>query len=365
MKLLCIQLFVLVCLYCFPAAAQESNPSTTTSAPVAATDSVTMAELQARVIQLETRGKKWDNILAHLPRISGYMQLGYDGGTDVSSFCIKSVRLSLAGDIAPKIDYYLQLELASPKIVDAFMRYRPFDELNIQLGGFKLPFSIENTEYHPLNCEFISLPIALTRLVGFNDLCGLDGTGRDLGAMLYGSFFKKEGYNILSYNLGIFNGEGVQIHDANKSKDIAARLMVRPVRGLLISGSYYRGEYGREYITRERYSVGACYDYGRFIVRSEYFGGTTDAIDSEGWYALGGFRATKSLLVAARYDTFTEDTEENYTGINDTRRTDYTAGLTWQPFKYLRCQLNYVYQDYSASEIKNRHVVQLLFTGIF
>ena len=53
---------------------------------------------------------------------------------------IKRVRLNLAGAIAPKLDYRVQIEFASPKIVDAYLCYKPFDELNVQLGEYKLPF---------------------------------------------------------------------------------------------------------------------------------------------------------------------------------------------------------------------------------
>lgn len=53
---------------------------------------------------------------------------------------IKRVRLNLAGVIAPKLDYRVQVEFASPKIVDAYLCYKPFDELNVQLGEYKLPF---------------------------------------------------------------------------------------------------------------------------------------------------------------------------------------------------------------------------------
>lgn len=149
----------------------------------------------------------------------------------------------------------MQIEFASPKIVDAYVRYRPFDQLNFQLGEFKLPFSVENTEYPPLKYEFIEYPLSLRRLMGFDDICGLSATGRDMGAMLCGSFFKRKDFSILSYNFGVFNGEGLNIKDKNKSKDIVARLTLRPVAGLQIAGSYYWGEYGADYLKRVRYGA--------------------------------------------------------------------------------------------------------------
>ena len=238
--------------------------------------------------------------------------------------------------------------------------------MNFQLGEFKLPFSVENTEYPPLKYEFIEYPLSLRRLMGFDDICGLSATGRDMGAMLCGSFFKRKDFSILSYNFGVFNGEGLNIKDKNKSKDIVARLTLRPVAGLQIAGSYYWGEYGADYLKRVRYGAGACYDRGPLVVRAEYICGTTGLpggsgeLDSDGWYAAGGWRATRTLMPVVRYDTFRENTSAS-----DSRQTNYTAGLLWQPVKFLRCQLNYTYEDYASRAASNRNVVSLMFTGIF
>ena len=184
--------------------------------------------------------------------------------------------------------------------------------------------------------------------------------------MLCGSFFKRKDFSILSYNFGVFNGEGLNIKDKNKSKDIVARLTLRPVAGLQIAGSYYWGEYGADYLKRVRYGAGACYDRGPLVVRAEYICGTTGLpggsgeLDSDGWYAAGGWRATRTLMPVVRYDTFRENTSAS-----DSRQTNYTAGLLWQLVKFLRCQLNYTYEDYASRAASNRNVVSLMFTGIF
>ena len=325
----------------------------------------TVAELSAEVGALKARASAWDRILSRLPRISGYVQTGYEWSETSSTFFIKRVRLNLAGDIARKLDYRIQIEFCGPKIVDAYIRYRPFDELNFQLGEYKLPFSIENTEYVPLRYEFIEYPLPLRRLMGFNDICGLSATGRDMGAMLYGSFFKRKEFSILSYNFGVFNGEGLNTKDRNKSKDLVARLTLCPVPGLQVAGSCYWGEYGADYLKRVRYGAGACYDRGPVVLRGEYICGTTGLpaggeLDSDGWYAVGGWRVTPALMPALRYDTFLENTSASAS-----RQTNYTAGVTWQPVKYLRCQLNYTYEDYASRAAANRNVVSLMLSGIF
>ena len=122
----------------------------------------------------------------------------------------------------------------------------------------------------------------------------------------------------------------------------------------------YWGEYGEDYLKRIRYGAGACYDYGRLVLRGEYICGTTGDLDSEGWYAVAGWRVTRTLLPAVRYDTFLEDCSRG-----SSRQTNYTAGLTWQPVKYLRCQLDYTYEDFAARDVAGRNVVALMLSGIF
>ena len=88
--------------------------------------------------------------------------------------------------------------------------------------------------------------------------------------------------------------------------------------------------------------------------------GSPPLADSDGWYAVGGWRVTPSLMSVVRYDTFLENSSESAS-----RQTNYTAGVVWQPVKYLRCQLNYTYEDYASRAAANRNVVSLMLSGIF
>lgn len=305
--------------------------------------------LDQRVEKLEKRTSTWDKILAHLPTVSGYLQLRYDwreGGT--STFYVKRVRLNLTGEIIRPLTYRVQIEFASsPKLVDTYLQYSPFQQLNVKVGMYKVPFSIENTDYAPLRLELIEYPLVLARMMGLNDVSGLKTTGRDTGATLFGGFLKRDGYNIINYDLGVFNGEGINFKDKNSSKDVAARLNIRPTKNLLLSGSYYWGEVGENYEKRERYGAGACYEHPRFVVRGEWMGGktglpeSTEVMESNGWYTMVGFRATRTLMPVVRYESFTLDNNN----ASATRQNNITAGLTWQPLKQFRFQVNYTYED--------------------
>lgn len=362
-------------------------PASSDSAAGTAAETPSLESLAAEVAALKAQAAARDarlDRLDRLPRLSGYVQAGYEWSDESSSFFIKRVRLDLRGDIARKLDYRVQLEFASsPKIVDAYLQYRPFRQLNFKLGEYKIPFTIENTDYVPLKFELIEYPLALQRLMGFAEPIGgrMDGgvmqggetlkdTGRDMGLTLYGTLVECEGRALLSYDVGVLNGAGINLKDNNRSKDVVTRLMFRPVRGLTLSGSWYGGEYGADCLERQRVSAGVCYDHGRGVVRGEWIGGRTGyaateeyaagTFDSSGWYVLGGVRVTPSLMPVVRYDTLLSDTASD-----DSRQTNWTAGILWHPVKYLRCQLNYTYEHYAAPGIADRNVVAVMFSGIF
>lgn len=373
-----------------PAAAPATGASVVGTAPVPASAAAPAAEtpslepLAAEVAALKAHSAAHTARLERIPRISGYVQAGYEWSDGSSSFFIKRVRLDLRGALARTLDYRVQLEFASsPKIVDAYLHYKPFRQLNFKLGEYKIPFTIENTDYVPLKFELIEYPLALQRLMGFAEPIGgryvggamqggetLKDTGRDMGLTLHGSFFPCGERALLSYDVGVFNGAGINLRDNNRSKDVVARLTLRPVRGLTLSGSWYGGEYGADCLERQRVSAGVCYDRGRGVVRGEWIGGRTGyaateeyaagTFDSSGWYVLGGVRLTPTLMPVVRYDTLLPDTASA-----DSRQTNWTAGILWHPVRPLRCQLNYTYEHYAAPGMADRNVVAVMLTGIF
>lgn len=359
-------------------------PASSDSAAGTAAETPSLESLAAEVAALKAQAAARDARLDRLPRLSGYVQAGYEWSDGSSSFFIKRVRLDLRGALARTLDYRVQLEFASsPKIVDAYLQYRPFRQLNFKLGEYKIPFTIENTDYVPLKFELIEYPLALQRLMGFAEPIGgryvggamqggetLKDTGRDMGLTLHGSFFPCGERALLSYDVGVLNGAGINLRDNNRSKDVVARLALRPVRGLTLSGSWYGGEYGADCLERQRVSAGVCYDRGRGVVRGEWIGGRTGyaateeyaagTFDSSGWYVLGGVRLTPTLMPVVRYDTLLPDTASA-----DSRQTNWTAGILWHPVRPLRCQLNYTYEHYAAPGMTDRNVVAVMLTGIF
>ena len=304
---------------------------------------------------LETRLSKLEKMLEKLPDISGYINMRYqynsaDGGSN--SFDIRRVRLSLQGNINPQIDYKLQAEFAyTPKILDAFVQWKPLNALNIKAGQYKLPFSIENP-YSPLKLETADYSQAVNELIPYSNGAG----GRDIGVSLWGGFLKKEGYNLIDYNVGVFNGSGINNLDNNKKKSFVGTLSIHPVKELTIAGSYYFGGITKNSLTEDayRFSGGIRYENDRWLFRSEYIGGKTGRVRSGGYYAIAGFRFIPKLQGVLKYDSYQHDIHDK-----DTRSTHYIVGLNYSVIRYLQLHVNYAYRENRMAGNSNYIALQL------
>ena len=329
---------------------------------------------------LSIRG--WMNIQYDYER-----QLQNDGLTlkELNTFNVRRARLDIKGNINPHLEFRLQGDFAvSPKMVDGFVKVKLAKYFNIQAGQFKIPFTFENPQ-SPLTLEGIEYAQVISKLSGYSDVCHVAtySGGRDVGLMLYGDLFSFENNGkeipILTYKLGVFNGNGMNKKDANLGKDIAGSIEICPgVKGLMLAASYYDGNYlldndfeindtltikqKNENAERNRLTFGGKYENGRLTIRSEYIYGKTNMankdgiylLESDGFYVAAGYwfdiKCEKSgnvqrIRPVARYDFFREDMTE----IN-TNSTYYMVGIDWWPYKNLRLLVNYTLKDKVAND---------------
>ena len=175
------------------------------------------------------------------------------------------------------------------------------------------------------------------------------GDQRDIGLWAHYDFGK------FSYKLGIYNGEGPNLLDSDKYKDIALRLTVSPAKWLSIGASGQRTLTGNSNKTHTVAGGDIAFQAAGFTANLEFYwrrltSGTEGINDnnSMGVYGALAYLFESSIggwQLAIRYDLFDPDTdndEDNY--------WRFTGGLNYLfPQKGARLILNYIHTNQSLS----------------
>lgn len=314
-------------------------------------------------------------------KLSGYAltQYQYSGqkGAESNSFNLRLGRVSLDGRIAKDFFWKIQLQVngntstlgSSPRLVDLFAEWQKYDFFKVKIGQYKLPFTFENP-MNPIDQGFMSYAQNITKLAGFSDRAGGHASnGRDIGVQLQGDFLKNaNGRNILHYQVGVFNGQGINVKDVDNQKNIVGGIWVMPVKGMRIGAFGWTGSYARKgtwtdglntaeiengksfsgtrKLAQNRYAFSFEYKVSDWTVRSEYIHSTGYAfakslnntndenstncnISKDGNKAQGVYGLviapiiSKKLYAKARYDMYEP------TGDTQKMKTQYEVGLNW------------------------------------
>ena len=276
-----------------------------------------------------------------------------------NGFDIRRVYLNATGSVSKVISYKLQADLAgTPRVLDAYVDWKPTTFIGLQVGQFKVPYTLENP-YSPTTLETADNSQVITALV--TDIDGNKNNGRDIGLSVNGSLFLQKGFNLIEYKLGAFNGNVINALDNNSSKDYVGSLLINPLKSVSLSASYYGGEYGPESTkyNRNRTAFGARYDDGKLLVRGEYLNGATNSKNSEGYYLVAAYYVTNQLQPVLKYDFYQSDK----TNVNSPI-TNYLVGLNYWATPKVRVQANYTHKDFKdgSKTDTDYFVAQLLLT---
>ena len=166
-------------------------------------------------------------------KLSGYAIVEYKGQDQKlvksNTFNLRYLRLALEGRIAKHFFWKVQMQAngqtstlgKSPRLVDLYGEWQKYEFLRIKVGQFKRPFTFENP-INPIDQGFYNYSQGIRFLAGMSDRTGEHpSNGRDIGIQLQGDFLKNSnGRNLLHYQVGIFNGEGINTTDGDNKKDI-------------------------------------------------------------------------------------------------------------------------------------------------
>lgn len=317
----------------------------------------------------QTKAPAWINNV----KLSGYImtQYQYSGqdGAESNGFGTRFTRLTLDGRAST--DWYWKVQLQfngntstlslSPRIVDAFAEWQKYSFFMVKAGQFKRPFTFESP-MSPIDQGFMGFAQNVSKLSYFSDRSGaVASNGRDLGLQIQGDFLKNaNGRNLLHYQVGVFNGQGINTKDVDQRKDIVGGVWVMPVAGMRLGvfgseGSYARKgtwtdeqgntQTGTRSLPQHRYAISAEYKFSDWTVRSEYIHSTGKAFKTtynssadaakadvnealgskaDGVYALVIAPVIRQKLYAkARYDLYRPSASWSNS------RTQYEAGLNF------------------------------------
>ena len=289
-------------------------------------------------------------------KFSGYGMVQYQAsdkdGAESNAFNLRLVRMALEGRAHEDFYWKVQMQIngntydpdkssTDIRLVDLFGEWQKYEFFKVQAGQFKRPFTFENP-MHPITQGFMSYSQNVSKLAGFSDRCGGNASnGRDIGVQIQGDFLKNaEGRNLLHYQVGVFNGEGINQKDKDNRKDIIGGMWVMPIKGMRIGAFGWTGS--RAGVgEKNRYALSGEYTQNDWTFRSEY-------IHSQGWnaahtsdkadgiYALCIAPIQKNKLhVKARYDLYREAKEWGQS------KTMYEVGADYMFTKNLQINLEY------------------------
>ena len=304
-------------------------------------------------------------------KFSGYGMLQYQAqdpeGNHTNSFNLRLARFILDGKIGD-FDWRAQIQGTNVKgpgeptvqLVDLYAEWRKYPEFKVRAGQFKRAFTYENPT-HPITQGWYSYANVINNLSGFGDRTGEKSSGgRDIGIQVSGDLLPNaDGRRLLHYQVGVYNGEGINQKDKDNKKDIIGGMWVMPIKGLRIGAFGWTGTRGemastytdangtKQSITvisarKNRYALSAEYDKDEYTFRAEYlhsqgWGSNLDLGDkADGWYAFGIVPVIKSKLHAkSRYQTYRDNKEWNRA------KTMYEVGLNYYFTKNLQLNAEY------------------------
>ena len=324
-----------------------------------------------------TRIAKIENVVSKLPKMQLFInpRLTYnDNQATPVGFDIRRVQFTVNGKIMKNLEYNLMAEFAgSPKLLNVNAAWTPLKELQIRAGQFKIPFTLESA-YSRSVFESYDNSQAVNQYTFYSkDPSGISSNGRDIGVSLYGGFIARKGYNIINYDIGIFNGNGINLKNNNRDINYVGRLNINPINPVTISGSFINGRFGdmkTEKVKKiERYAAGARYEDKRHLLRAEYITSQTEVnapagasyptemLKGHGAYVIGGYYFIPDVLQGLlKYDYIQTDKNKD-----STKKTDYYAGANYffQKGKSSHIQLFYCYSDIPGKANENQILAQL------
>ncbi len=294
---------------------------------------------------------KWyDNI-----KLSGYGMLQFQASdkkwAEDNTFNLRLMRLIVDGKISD-FDWRVQMQGTSNagpgnptmQLVDLYTEWNRFKAFRVKVGQFKRAFTFENP-MNPWDVGVGDFSFLVQKMAGMGDRLGeANMGGRDQGIQIQGDLIPmaNDQYRLLHYQLGLYNGQGINLADANQAKDIIGTLQIQPVKGLYLGAFGWKGDWVNASgltLKRERISAGLKYDVNNWSLRAEY--ATAVAGEKEQSGAADALYVTVGIPVADWFKVYAKWDEFRANGKSETSHDMYSACLNFRLHKNLNFQLEY------------------------
>lgn len=264
------------------------------------------------------------------------------------------VFLSLKGEPIKNFKYCVFADLAHATIYEFYGEWTPSAAFNVRIGQAKTPLSIEN-QLSLTAIEGVLNTRSISALMGMKDDVmylqdKISSAGRDIGVKIYGELIKTKTHNLLGYDIGLYQGTGLNTKDNNNTKDFAANVLLQPIKGFRIGGGAYFGQ--ATYLkpgdlevsdhVRNRWILSSDYKFDQFYARLEWIKGNDGGINKEGLNGMGMY-----YFIPSKFNSFAKVDYLNQDKSTNNELMEYTVGVNYYFYKTCRLQLNYTYTDYS------------------
>ena len=159
---------------------------------------------------------------AHFKSQGDWRDVSNDADDDSrDAFDLNRARLGIDGRISRYVEYQVEREIRNTKRPwrDVFVNVRPLRAFQVQIGRFKMPFSLEQTT-GSMDLNFAYRALTSTHLA----------PSRDIGVMAHGNVLR----NALKYELGVFRqgGDNARITEETfhvSQRTVTGRIVTRPL----------------------------------------------------------------------------------------------------------------------------------------
>ena len=295
-----------------------------------------------------------EGAFASVPKVGAYIIGSYkysdkEGANGGPGFNARLIRAYVDGSIYHQFNYRVQLQFnGGPHVKDFYVEWAKYKFFSVKMGQFKRAFTFENP-MNPWDVGAGDFSFLVQKMAGMGDRLGeANMGGRDQGIQIQGDFLPvgKDQHNLFHYQLGLWNGQGINLTDKDLKKDIIGTIQVQPIKGLKLGvfgwkGNWINGD-GLD-LKRERISAGVSFDRNNWTFRSEYAtaigGEKAQSGPADALYVTLGVPFTDWFKVYAKWDEFRS------AATAETSHDMYSCIANFRLHKNLNFQLEYRYHN--------------------